>query len=128
MKEFLFCLLVQTELQSNFKESFLLNKIISVTPAILYDSDVCYAASISSYGSMPATQWPSIGTSVELNVLWLTREQLELMHLTEAVGVAYDFVKMEPGTVKIKDFKFNGIFMVMFLFQESFPFELNEPI
>jgi len=87
---------------------FTFKQDICVTPAFLFDSDISYAASLSSYGSMPATQWPSVGTKVELNVLWLTKEQLDLMHLTEAVGIAYNFVKMKPGTVKIRDFEFNG--------------------
>ena len=54
---------------------------------------------------MPATQWPSKGTEVDLNVLWLNEEQLEIMHLSEALGVAYSFVKLKLDTVKIKDFK-----------------------
>jgi len=106
---------------------FTFKQDICVTPATLYDSDVSYAASISSYGSMPATQWPSIGTTVDLNVLWLTKEQLDLMHLTEAVGVAYDFVKMKPGTVKIKDFKYNGDIYGYVSIPGVFPFELKKP-
>ena len=106
---------------------FTFKQDICVTPAILYDSDIVYAASISSYGSMPATQWPSIGTTVDLNVLWLTKEQLDLMHLTEAVGVAYDFVKMKPGTVKIKDFKYNRDIYGYVSIPGVFPFELKKP-
>ena len=88
------------------KRKFSLDQNICVTPAILYDSDVVFAASLSSYGSMPATQWPSKGTEVNLNVLWLNEEQLDIMHLSEALGVAYNFVKLKPDTVKIKDFKY----------------------
>ena len=109
------------------QRKFSFNQDICVTPAILYDSDIVYAASISSYGSMPATQWPSIGTTVYLNVLWLTKEQRDLMHLTEAVGVAYDFVKMKPGTVKIKDFKYNGDIYGYISIPGVFPFELKKP-
>ena len=109
------------------QRKFSFNQNICVTPAILYDSDIVYAASISSYGSMPATQWPSIGTTVYLNVLWLTKEQRDLMHLTEAVGVAYDFVKMKPGTVKIKDFKYNGDIYGYISIPGVFPFELKKP-
>ena len=61
------------------KRKFSLNQNICVTPAILIDSDIVYAASLSAYGSMPATQWPSKGTKVELNVLWLNEEQLEIL-------------------------------------------------
>ena len=88
------------------KKKFSLNQDICVTPATLYDSDVVFAASLSSYGSMPATQWPSKGTEVDLNVLWLNEEQLEIMHQSEALGVAYNFVKLKLDTVKIKDFKY----------------------
>ena len=88
------------------KRKFSINQDLCVTPAVLYNSDIVYAASISAYGSIPATQWPSINAEVELNVLWLTQEQLNVMHLTEAVGIAYNFVKMNSGTVKIKDFEF----------------------
>ncbi len=88
------------------KRKFSLNQDICVTPAKLYDSDIVYAASISSYGSIPATQWPSEGSIVDLNVLWLKKDQLNTMHLTEAVGIAYNFVKMKPGSVKIKDFEY----------------------
>ena len=88
------------------KRKFSLNQDICVTPATLFDSDVVFAASLSSYGSMPATQWPSKGTEVDLNVLWLNEEQLEIMHLSEALGVAYNFVKLKLDTVKIKDFKY----------------------
>ena len=88
------------------KRKFTLDEDICVTPAILYDSDIVYAASISAYGSVPATQWPSKGASVALNVLWLNEDQLNKMHLTEGLGIAYHFVKLTTGTVKIKDFNY----------------------
>jgi len=72
----------------------------------LYDSDIVYSASISAYGSVPATQWPCEGVSVNLNVLWLKEDQLNKMHLTEGLGIAYDFVKLKLETVKIKDFEY----------------------
>ena len=87
------------------KKKFSLDQDISVTPATLYDSDIVYAASLSAYGSMPATQWPCIGSKVDLNVLWLNESQLDIMHLSEALGVAYNFVKLKLGTVKIKEFE-----------------------
>ena len=109
------------------QRKFSFNQDICVTPAILYDSDIVYAASIAAYGSMPATQWPSIGTEVDLNVLWLTEKQLHIMHLTEAVGVAYNFVKMKSGTVKIKDFEFSGDIYGYVSVAGAFPFKLNSP-
>ena len=90
------------------KRKFSLNEDICVTPAKLFDSDIVYAASISDYGSLPATQWPSDGTIVDLNALWLKEEQLNIMHLTEAVGVAYHFVKLQQGSVKLTDFEYSN--------------------
>ncbi|MDC0093260.1 hypothetical protein OAI86_02965 [Alphaproteobacteria bacterium] len=90
------------------KRKFSLNEDICVTPAKLFDSDIVYASSISAYGSMPATQWPSEGTVVDLNVLWLKEEQLSIMHLTEAVGIAYHFVKLQQGSVKLLDFEYSN--------------------
>jgi len=110
------------------QRKFSFNQDICATPAILYDSDIVYAASIAAYGSMPATQWPSIGTEVDLNVLWLTEKQLHIMHLTEAVGVAYNFVKMKSGTVKIKDFQFSGDIYGYVSVAGAFPFKLNSPL
>ncbi|MDC0456863.1 hypothetical protein OAM56_02990 [Alphaproteobacteria bacterium] len=90
------------------KRKFSLDEDICVTPAKLFDSDIVYAASISAYGSLPATQWPSDGTVVDLNVLWLKEEQLNIMHLTEAVGIAYHFVKLQRGSVKFTDFQYSN--------------------
>ncbi len=109
------------------KRKFSLNQDICVTPAILIDSDIVYAASLSAYGSMPATQWPSNGTKVELNVLWLNEEQLEIMHLSEALGVAYSFVKLKLGTVKIKDFKYEKQIYGYISIAGVFPFYDKKP-
>ena len=109
------------------KRKFSLNQNICVTPATLYDSDVVFAASLSSYGSMPATQWPSKGTEVNLNVLWLNEEQLEIMHLSEALGVAYNFVKLKLDTVKIKDFKYAKQIYGYISIAGVFPFNENKP-
>ena len=109
------------------KRKFSLNQDICVTPATLYDSDVVFAASLSSYGSMPATQWPSKGTEVNLNVLWLNEEQLDIMHLSEALGVAYNFVKLKSDTVKIKDFKYTKHIYGYISIAGVFPFNKNKP-
>jgi len=109
------------------KRKFSLNQDICVTPATLYDSDVVFAASLSSYGSMPATQWPSKGTEVDLNVLWLNEEQLEIMHQSEALGVAYNFVKFKLDTVKIKDFKYVKQIYGYISIAGVFPFNENKP-
>ena len=109
------------------KRKFTLNQDICVTPATLHDSDVVFAASLSSYGSMPATQWPSKGTEVDLNVLWLNEEQLEIMHLSEALGVAYNFVKLKLDTVKIKDFKYAKQIYGYISISGVFRFNNNKP-
>ena len=109
------------------KRKFTLNQDICVTPAILIDSDIVYAASLSAYGSMPATQWPSKGTVVDLNVLWLNEEQLEIMHLSEALGVAYSFVKLKLDTVKIKDFEYTKQVYGYISIAGVFPFNDNKP-
>ena len=109
------------------KRKFSLNQDICVTPAILIDSDIVYAASLSAYGSMPATQWPSKGTKVDLNVLWLNEEQLEIMHLSEALGVAYSFVKLKLDTVKIKDFEYTKQVYGYISIAGVFPFNDNKP-
>ncbi len=90
------------------RNKFSLNEDLCVMPAILYDCDVVYSASISHYGSIPATQWPSKGTRVKLNVLWLNKKQLEIMHLTEGVGIAYNFVKLKKGSVSIEGIDYSG--------------------
>ncbi len=109
------------------KRKFSLNQNICVTPAILIDSDIVYAASLSAYGSMPATQWPSKGTKVELNVLWLNEEQLEIMHLSEALGIVYSFVKLKLNTVKIKDFKYEKQIYGYISIPGVYPFYDNKP-
>ena len=109
------------------KRKFSLNQDICVTPAILIDSDIVYAASLSAYGSIPATQWPSKGTEVDLNVLWLNEEQLEIMHQSEALGVAYNFVKLKLDTVKIKDFKYAKQIYGYISIAGVFPFYDNKP-
>ena len=109
------------------KRKFSLTQNICVTPAILIDSDIVYAASLSAYGSMPSTQWPSKGTKVELNVLWLNEEQLNIMHLTEAIGVAYDFVKLKSGSVKIKNFNFEKQIYGYVAISGVFPFDDCQP-
>ena len=113
------------------KRKFTLNEDISVTTATLYDSDIVYSASISAYGSVPATQWPCEGVAVNLNVLWLKEDQLNKMHLTEGLGIAYDFVKLKLETVKIKDFEYKkdiyGYVSVpgILPFQDKFPKRLS---
>lgn len=109
------------------KRKFSLFQDICVTPATLYDSDVVYAASLSTYGSLPATQWPCKGASVDLNVLWLRENQLNIMHLSEALGHAYNFVKLKLGTVKIKNFEYQKDIFGYVSIPGAFPFKDYTP-
>lgn len=72
---------------------------IPVTPALLHDCDIVHAAQLGYYGAVPATAFPSPGCDVTLNVAWLDPDQLIIMHRTEAIGVAYDYVQLAPGAV-----------------------------
>ena len=109
------------------KRKFSMIQDICVTPATLYDSDIVYAASLSAYGSMPATQWPCEGAKVDLNVLWLNESQLNIMHLSEALGVAYNFVKLKLGTVKIKEFEWQKEIYGYVSIPGAFSFNENKP-
>lgn len=73
--------------------------LVPVTPAVLHDCDIVHAATVSYYGAVSCTAFPSSGTDVMLNVAWLDPAQLQVMHRTEAVGVAYDYVRLFTGTV-----------------------------
>ena len=73
--------------------------VVPVTPAVLHDCDIVHVAMVSYYGAVPCTAFPSLGTDVMLNVAWLDDDQLQTMHRTEAVGVAYDYVRMFAGIV-----------------------------
>lgn len=73
--------------------------LVPVTPLILHDCDVVHAAAISYYGAVSCTAFPSRGTDVMLNAAWLDPEQLQIMHRTEALGVAYDYVRLFTGVV-----------------------------
>ena len=72
---------------------------LPVTSCVLHDCDIVYAATMSYYCAVPATAFPSPGTKVTLNIAWLDDDQLQHMHATEALGVAYDFVQLDEGLV-----------------------------
>jgi hypothetical protein len=73
--------------------------IIPVTPAVLHDCDIVHAAQLGYYGAVPCTAFPAAGCEVRLNVAWLDGAQLEIMHRTEAVGIAYDYIRFNGGSV-----------------------------
>ena len=70
------------------------NAVVPVTPARLFDCDIVHAAMLGYYAAVPCTAYPSDGCIVSLNVAWLDSTQLEQMHRTEGIGVAYDYVIM----------------------------------
>ncbi len=114
------------------KNKFGLQQDLCVTPAKLYNSEIVYAASISVYGSIPATQWPKEGSDADLNLLWLTEEQLNIMHLSEGVGIAYDFVELDKSSVVLKEVDYSGpIFGYVstkgiYTFEGDFPLRLKK--
>ena len=90
------------------KNKFSLSENLCVVNATLINSDIVYSASISPYGSIPATQWPLKGSEVKLNVLWLNERQLNTMHLTEGIGIAYNFAELKEGSVIIQGINYKG--------------------
>ncbi|MBF0247064.1 MAG: hypothetical protein HQL36_03175 [Alphaproteobacteria bacterium] len=74
---------------------------IPVLRARLYDFDAVYSAHVSRYGAIPATLARAPGAAAELYVTLLTDEQLEHMHDSEAVGVNYDFIRLDGARLEI---------------------------
>ena len=72
---------------------------IPVSPAQLHGCDICHVAALSGYAAVPASAFPSPGTRVRLNIAWLDRAQLAIMHRTETVGIAYDFVRWDASSI-----------------------------
>ena len=113
------------------KNKFGINENLCVTPAKLYNSTIVYAATISAYGSIPATQWPCEESVSELNLLWLSYDQLQIMHLSEGLGIAYNYVELDKDSVTIQDEDYSGsIFGYIsvrggYLFEDNLPFKLK---
>ena len=72
---------------------------LPVTACTLHDADIVFAASLSFYSAIPATACPCPGVAVRLNIAWLDEAQLNHMHDTEALGIAYDFVCLDDGLI-----------------------------
>ena len=77
--------------------------ILPVTRAVLHDCDIIHSACFSYYGAVPCSAVASEGSAICLNAVWLTPDELQIMHDTEAVGIAYDFCRWHEGIVEIKD-------------------------
>ena len=74
-----------------------------VTAVTLHDCDIIHSACFSYYGAVPCTAYPCAGTSIQLNVIWLSADELQLMHDTEAVGTAYDFCQWDRDAITFHD-------------------------
>lgn len=75
---------------------------IPVIRAQLSDFDIVYSPHVSSYGSIPATLFPSPGTTVSLFVNWLTPIQEARMHETEVATGNYHFGRLDGIKVKME--------------------------
>lgn len=75
--------------------------VLPVTTALLKNCDIIHSACFSYYGAVPCSAAPSTGTDIMVNAVWLTPEQLQIMHDTEAVGIAYDYCRWDEGSVEI---------------------------
>ncbi|MEG3618994.1 hypothetical protein V5T82_11055 [Magnetovibrio sp. PR-2] len=76
---------------------------IFVTQAVLKDFDAVYSAHITTYGSIPATLAHAPGVEADIFVTWLTDDQLERMHETEALGQNYVFVRLNGIELRLDD-------------------------
>ena len=71
---------------------------LPVTPAMMQGVDVCHVANIAPYGAIPCSAYPVADTQIRLNIAWLDAQQLAIMHRTEGIGDAYDFVRWTKGS------------------------------
>jgi len=67
---------------------------VPVTSAKLQDFNCVYSAHIAGYGAIPATLFWQPGTETNCHITWLSENQLQRMHETEALGVNYRFSKL----------------------------------
>ncbi len=85
---------------SNAAPSQLLRKFthtatrIYVSAAKLSDFACVYSPHITAYGSIPATLAYIPGHDTSCHITWLTEDQLQEMHQTEALGFNYRFSKL----------------------------------
>ena len=73
---------------------------VAVTPVTVHDCDVVHVANLAPYGAVPCSAFPCPGTSVDLNIAWLTSAQLQIMHQTESLGIAYDWVEWDLSVIE----------------------------
>lgn len=73
---------------------------VPVTPVKVHDCDVVHVANLAPYGAVPCSAYPCPGTCVALNIAWLTARQLEIMHQTESLGIAYQWVEWDMSFIQ----------------------------
>ena len=73
---------------------------VPVTPVTVHDCDVVHVANLAPYGAVPCSAFPCQGTSVDLNIAWLIPAQLQIMHQTESLGIAYDWVEWDLSVIE----------------------------
>ena len=76
---------------------------IPVTRVHVGGFDAVYNAHITSYGSVPATLFPSPGTVLETFITWLDEPELEVMHATEQPGTNYHFAELKGLVLDVQD-------------------------
>lgn len=69
----------------------------------LHDFDATFSAHFTTYGSIPATLQHSLGTVVDLFVMYISEEDLETLHASENVGVNYAFVRLDGIRLNVAD-------------------------
>jgi hypothetical protein len=72
---------------------------VPVTPVKVQDCDIVHVANLADYGAVPCSAFPCIGASITLNIAWLLPDQLAVMHATESLGQAYDWVEWDLSAV-----------------------------
>lgn len=70
------------------------NVFIPVLKCKIKGIDVVYSGHITKYGALPATIQGSTDTIVEVSVTLLSEKFLQIMHKTESLGSAYNFVEL----------------------------------
>jgi len=74
---------------------------IPVLRSRMENFDSVYSPHFSAYGSIAATLHFSSGVSSDLFTTWLTDPQLQRMHDTEALGLNYDFCRLDGIRIEI---------------------------
>jgi len=78
---------------------------VPVTPVTVDGCDIVHVANLAPYGAVPCTAFPCAGTLVRLNIAWLDSVQLEIMHETESLGVAYEWVEWDRACLSGDGFR-----------------------